>query len=308
MARRLILILIALFVSAGAILLAQQWLRGSGSHQAAHSGGEPQTPPPVQVLVAKTNLFAGDFIRADSLVWQTWAPGPVPDAYLVQTKTRMSDLVGAVVRSRIAAGEPVTLTQVVRTGDRGFMAAVLTPGRRAITVNVSPSSGVAGFVFPGDRVDLILTLAVQPVAANGGSNGGPSRHVSETLLRDVRIVGMDQSFTDGRKDEKADLSVPHTATLEVTPKQAEIVAVAGDVGVMSFSLRSLATPGDAAPGGKITKTWDTEATQIALASGPKKEAETPQTARAWTVDVVRGGAASQVAVPDPTLSGRTARP
>jgi pilus assembly protein CpaB len=305
MARRIILILIALFVSAGAIFLAQQWLRGSGARPSAHIGGEQPPPPPAQVLVAKTNLFAGDFIRPDSLVWQTWAPGPVPDSYLVQSKTRMGDLVGAVVRSRVAAGEPVTLAQVVRTGDRGFMAAVLTPGQRAVTVNVSPSSGVSGFVFPGDRVDLILTLAVQPV----GANGGQSRHVSETLLRDVRIVGMDQSFTDGRKDEKADLTVPHTATLEVTPKQAEIIAVAGDVGVMSFSLRSLATPGDAVPNGKVTKTWDTEATQIALVTRPAAAAtDKPAAAQGWTVDVVRGAASSPVAIPDPTLPGKTARP
>jgi pilus assembly protein CpaB len=302
MARRLILVLIALMVSAGTIFLAQQWLRGNGSKTAGASPAAAAAPP-VQVLVAKADLYAGQFIRPEELTWQSWPAGPTPDSYFVQTKARIGDLVGAVVRSRIAAGQPVTSSQVVRPGDRGFLAVVLTPGTRAVTVNVTPSTGVAGFAFPGDRVDLLLTMTLHPVGPN---SGGPDRHVSETILHDVRLVGMDQSFTDGRKDEKADLSVPKTATLDVSPKQAEKVAVAQDLGVMTLALRSLATPGDSGADGKVSKTWDVEVTQIAQMGyrgpGGSTPAAAPPPPPPWTVDVVHGGGVSQTSIASPSIA------
>jgi pilus assembly protein CpaB len=309
MARRIILIIIALLVSGGAIFLAQQWLRASGS--AARPGplklaSNSPPPPAMQVLVAKSDLYAGQFIRPDSLVWQSWPSGPVPDAYLVQGKANPQDLVGAVVRSRVTQGQPITLSGVVRPGDRGFMAAVLTPGERAVTVNVTPATGIAGFVFPGDHVDVILTMSLQPTSANDGPNGagqstGVTRHVSETILRDVRVVGMDQAFTDGRKDDKADLSVAKTATLELSAKQAEIIAVAGDMGVMSLALRSLARPEGEPVVSSVTKTWDTEATQIALAvrSGAKPEKPKP-----YSVNIVHGSAAVEATLPGFGPTGR----
>jgi pilus assembly protein CpaB len=298
MARRIILIAIALLVSGGAIFLAQQWLRGAGAHPVAHVGHEaPVSAPPTQVLVAKNQLYEGQFIQPESLTWQAWPTGPLPVSYLVQGKVRPTDLVGAVVRSRIAPGQPITFDQVVRPGERGFMAAVLTPGDRAVTVNVNASTGQAGFIFPGDRVDLILTMTVTPA---GG--GGAGRHVSETILHDVRVVGIDQSFTDGRKDDKAELAVARTATLDVTPKQAESITVAADLGVLSLSLRSVGG-NDASPGeNRVTKTWDTEVTQIALAKPGPAASPTPQSptapgARGFMVEVVRGSADTQVAVP-----------
>ena len=297
MPRRIILIAIALLVSGGAIFLAQQWLRGSGARPVAQvARSAPVSVPPPEVLVAKSQLFEGQFIGPEVLTWQAWPTGPLPASYLVQGKVRPTDLVGAVVRARVTAGQPITFDQVVRPGERGFMAAVLTPGNRAVTVNVNASTGSAGFIFPGDHVDLILTMTVQ-------SSGGVNRHVSETILRNVRVVGMDQSFTDGRKDDKAELAVPRTATLDVTPKQAESVSVASELGVMSLSLRSLGG-NDVDPGAaSVTRTWDTEVTQIAAPrSAPAASSAQPSTAapvpRAYFVDVVRGSADTRVALPE----------
>ena len=297
MPRRIILIVIALLVSGGAIFLAQQWLRGSSARPVAHMGQTaPVSAPPPEVLVAKAQMFEGQFIGPESLVWQAWPTGPLPANYLMQGKVRPTDLVGAVVRSRITAGQPITFEQVVRPGERGFMAAVLTPGNRAVTVNVNASTGQAGFIFPGDRVDLILTMNV--VAPGGGA----SRHVSETILRNVRVVGMDQSFTDGRKDDKAELAVPRNATLDVTPKQAEAVSVASELGVLSLSLRSLGgNDVDPGPAG-VTKTWDTEVTQIAVPRQAPAAAAAPPAgglpAHAFYVDVVRGSSDTRVALPE----------
>jgi pilus assembly protein CpaB len=292
MARRVILIIIALLVSGGAIFLAMQWFGGGPAHQTAQTGPAPTPPPTVRVMVAKTTMYSGQFVRPDSITWQTWPSGPLPDSYLVEGKARLGDLVGAVVRSRLAQGQPVTLDQVVRPGDRGFLAAVLTPGDRAITVNVNASSGVSGFVFPGDRVDMLLTMTLTSTDKDSET---PNRHVTETILHNVRIVGMDQSFTDGRKDDKADLSIPKTATFEVTPKQAEIISVAGDLGSLSLSLRSLALPGEGGAPDRVTKTWDIEATHLPVTT--RKPAP-------LTVNVVRGASDSVVPLGGSTQGAR----
>ena len=301
MNRRIILVLIALVVFAGGAFLAQQWLRGSakGGGMMAHEDHR------VQVLVAKSDLYAGQFIRPENLTWQTWPEGPLPETYFVEGKAKLTDFVGAVVRARIAPGEPLTGARVVRPGERGFMAAVLEPGERALTVNVTASTGMAGFVFPGDRVDVILSMTLP------GANSAPARHVSETILRNVRVVGMDQSLTDGQKDDKKDLQVPKTATVEVSPKQAEVLSVASDLGVLALSLRSLAGPSAQDVANEVSKTWDTEATQISVrgggpapSSGPARASGRRPAARAapgqapaestWTVNIVRGSAGTQV--------------
>jgi pilus assembly protein CpaB len=142
---------------------------------------------------------------------------------------------------------------------------------------------------------------VQPAA------GGSARHVSETILRNVLVVGIDQSFTDGRKDDKAGLAVPRTATLEVTPKQAESITVAADLGVLSLSLRSLgANDGATGPTG-VTKTWDTEVTQIAVAKPAPAASAQPAAApaaRGFVVDVIRGSADTPVTLPEGSSRGQ----
>jgi pilus assembly protein CpaB len=173
------------------------------------------------------------------------------------------------------------------------MAAVLAPGDRAVTVNVTPSTGMAGFLYPGDRVDILLTQTIQ------SSGAGSARHVSETILHGVKVVGLDQTLSD-KKDDAKGLGVPKTATLEVTPKQAEIVAVATDIGVLTLALDSVADPSRQGAPQAVTKTWDTEATQIAVAapasSAPRAAGRSPAPP-VWTVDVVRGGASASAPFP-----------
>lgn len=304
MPRRIILVVIALLIAGGAVFLVQMVLRGPGGRSAT-----PHDPsrdhPAVQVLVAKNNLYTGQFVTPADLTWQAWPDGAVPATYAVQGKTRQEEFVGAVVTDRLAPGDPITLAHVVKPGDRGFMAAVLQPGDRAVTVNVTPSTGMAGFLFPGDRVDLILTQTVQ----SGGANS-VSRHVSETILHGIRVVGLDQTLTDQRDDKKTP-TVPKTATLEVSPKQAEIVAVANDIGVLTLALNSVAGPHDPQTPQPVTKTWDVEATEIAVApaspaaSASRAGPATASAPRGWTVEVVRGGSSTPASfsTPSPTPTG-----
>ena len=150
----------------------------------------------------------------------------------------MEDFLGTVVRSAIATGQPITNARVVHPGDRGFLAAVLTPGNRAVSVPVDDSSGVAGFVFPGDWVDVILTARVRVEKDDG--KRARERVFSETLIADIRVLAIDQSV----ENEEGEANVGKTATLEVTPKQVEKIAIALEIGTLSLSLHSLSREQD----------------------------------------------------------------
>ncbi|HZS81941.1 MAG TPA: Flp pilus assembly protein CpaB [Stellaceae bacterium] len=281
--RRLAFLLVAVVVSIGTVLAARSWLH---SQLAARE----QAPPPVvaakpskMVLVAKVDLPAGQFVRPENLRWQAWPDDTIPDSYVVEGKGKLEDYVGAVVRSGLTAGEPIAEGRVVRPGDRGFMAAVLTPGYRAVTVPVTPSSGIAGFVFPGDRVDVILTLTIEPQTGKDGQKEGVERRASETVLSDIRVLAVDQRADD----QKHEVAVAKTATLEVTPKQAEIIAVISEMGKISLSLRSLAQ--DTLASAETTPyTWDSDAASLLRAHGPGG------TIAGRKVSIVRGSASTDV--------------
>jgi len=251
--RRLLFVLIALCVSGGTVLVGRAWF--TPPHPTAEAPAVSDQGP--HVLVANVNLSAGQFVRPENLRWQAWPSTDVSSAYVVEGKGRVEDFVGAVVRSAVSEGEPVTEARLVRPGDRGFMAAVLTPGYRAVTVPVTVSSGLAGFVFPGDHVDLLLTMSVPD------PDSKVQRHAAETLLTDLRVLAVDQRSDDQNKD----VVVEKTATLEVTPKQAETIAVATELGNLSLSLRSLARGDGDAP--QFSHTWDSDATHLI---GPPDEA------------------------------------
>jgi pilus assembly protein CpaB len=177
-------------------------------------------------------LPAGTFVKPDELEWRPWPQEGLTEAYLVKGKASEKDLAGAVVRTHLYAGEPITTSRVVHPGEQGFLAAVLDPGKRAVAIPVDGTSGVAGFVFPGDFVDVIL--AIKRTVSAEGSEGSETRQFSETLLTDVRVLAIDQTL-----DNSGAAKVGKTATLEVSPKQAERVALGLDMGTLSLSLRSL---------------------------------------------------------------------
>jgi Flp pilus assembly protein CpaB len=140
---------------------------------------------------------------------------------------------GDVTRRGIGEGEPVTPNRLVKPGERGFLAAVLKAGHRAVSIPIDAASGIAGLVFPGDRVDILLTHSVP---ARDSEEGSDPRRASETILENVRVLAVDQAVDDLQGEPK----LAKTATLEVTPKQAEILSVARQLGGLSLSLRSLA--------------------------------------------------------------------
>jgi pilus assembly protein CpaB len=235
--KKVILLVAALFIAAITAFMARSMFAGAAAPQAAAALAPAPTGP--KVLVATKALPVGTIITADSLRYQPWPKELIEEAYFKEGAegaegTSMESLVGTVVRNAVTAGQPLTQGSVVKPGDRGFLAAALGPGMRAVTVPVSALTGVAGFVFPGDRVDLVLTQ-------NVNANSGPPLKVSETIIRNLRVLATDQR-SQPSVDEKGNTIVSQyrLVTIEATPRIAEKITVAQSIGTISLSLRALA--------------------------------------------------------------------
>ena len=243
-ARTLIVVLFAVLLAGGTAVLARAWL--ASQRQAAVAEATPLAlpTPSKSVLIARTGIAPGHILKPDDMVWQTWPDGAIDKAYVVIGTRTPESFAGWVARQPIAPGEPMTETKIIAPGNRGFLAAVLRPGMRAISVPVTVTTGISGFIFPGDNVDIMITYLIPGPAKTGGdsASGGSSyeHKAAETVLHDVRVIAIDQ-----RMETKAgEAVVARTATLEVTPKQSEMIALASEIGKLSLSLRSL-VPGAA---------------------------------------------------------------
>jgi len=235
--RKIILLAGALIVAAITAFAARALMTGSAAPAAAAAvpmAAAAAVDGP-EVLVATRALPVGTILDASALKFQPWPKELVDGAYFLRAGTDLQALQGTVVRNAITAGQPVTQGALVKPGDRGFLAAALGPGMRAVTFPVSTQTSVAGFVFPGDRIDLVLTQQVP-----GGGDGQPLK-VSETIMRNVRVLATDQR-TDNQvgEDGKTQVRTFSLVTVEATPKIAEEISVAQTLGSLSLSLRSIA--------------------------------------------------------------------
>ena len=284
-ARTLILLLVAVMLAGGTGMLVRSWL---AQRRTVEAEAAPM-PPPAQksILVARGAIARGQIVKPADVAWQIWPDASVDRAYIQKGTKTIEDFAGWVARDPLGPGEPVTENKMVAPGSRGFLAAVLRPGMRAVSVPVTRTSGISGFVFPGDQVDILIT---HPLPASTGKGPSVQRQASETVLHDVRVLAGDQKL-DNKASEPV---VAQTATLEVTPKQSEIIAVASEMGKLSLSLRSLVTPpgeettdstDNAGPG---TFTFDSEVNQ--LLPKPFTQKDNPS---ADIVTVLRGSSKSE---------------
>lgn len=229
--RKIVLLVGALLVAAVTAIMAKGLFSSAGTPATA-SALAPAEPTGPQVLVATRALPVGTILQADSFRYQPWPKELVQEAYYIKDQVAPPQP-GTVVRFAITAGQPITQGAVVKPGDRGFLAAALGPGMRAVTIPVDAKSGVAGFVFPGDRIDLMLTQSVE-------GNSGPSLKTAETFVRNVRVLATDQRTDSTTKEGKVEVVTFSTVTLEATPRIAEKIALAQSLGQLSISLRSIA--------------------------------------------------------------------
>ncbi|MEE4349169.1 MAG: Flp pilus assembly protein CpaB [Pacificimonas sp.] len=148
----------------------------------------------------------------------------------------LAEAIGKVVRISIGAGQPLSRQTLVGAGESGFLAAALNPGMRAVTVPIDNISGLAGFVFPGDRVDLLLLHSVGEGGETEADTRAKRMQVAETIARNVRVIAIDQRTDDtAGKPQQG-----RTVTFEVTPKMVEEVSVARMLGKIHLSLRAIA--------------------------------------------------------------------
>ncbi|MBK8373534.1 Flp pilus assembly protein CpaB [Sphingorhabdus sp.] len=250
--KKIILLVGALLIAALTAFMARSMFVGQTAPKAVAQKPEPSGP---KILVATRALPVGTILTADAFRYQPWPKELIESVYFMEMDPNaakdpkakaavggfpadedpLKALLGTVVRNPITAGQPITKGSLVAPGDRGFLAAALGPGMRAVTIPVSTLTGVAGFVFPGDRVDLVLTQQVS------GAGTGQALKVSETIIRNLRILATDQR-TAQSVDARGRTAVSKfkMVTIEVTPRLAEKIAVAQTIGSLSLSLRSLA--------------------------------------------------------------------
>ena len=234
--RKIMLIVGALIVAVGAAFGVNQMMRGA-SAPTARAAAAPEISGPT-ILVATRQLPAGTIIGPDSFRFQPWPKDLVEKAYFLKEKTDVNSLVGTVVRYPITAGEPLTQGALVHPDDRGFLAAALGPGMRAVTVKVSQEQGVAGFVFPGDRVDVVLSQTIE--VKEGSAYPDDQLFTAETIVRNVRVLATDQRYDAKDETGKTPVRTFGSVTLEATPDIAEKIAVAQNMGKLSLALRPLA--------------------------------------------------------------------
>jgi pilus assembly protein CpaB len=253
--RKIILLLIAAVIGLGTVFAVQNML----TTEVPTKQAEPVIPAN-EIAVASRDLPTGTILKESDVKWTPWAADADTSSMLVKGKTELSTLAGAVVRDGFRSGEPIMPSRIAHPHDQGFLAAVLTPGMRAMSITLSPSSEVAGFIFPGDRVDVILAHTFSRKNVTDLSD----RRISETILQNIRVLALDQRSDNQTTDPK----VAQIATVEVGKKDAEKLALAMDIAgqggkatALTLVLRSLAADDPTLANGKPDDdkpTWDSD--------------------------------------------------
>ncbi|GGB57352.1 Flp pilus assembly protein CpaB [Roseibium aquae] len=226
--------LLVLIVALGAGLIAARMVMTSGPSDQASVVQPAPAVEETEVLVAAADIPLGGKLSGSSLAWKAWPNDFLPSGVI----TREADpdaadvYVGQIAKAPIYKGEPVRSERLIDT-DKGFMAAILPKGKRAIAVSVEAETTAGGFILPGDKVDLILTQELDA-----------GQVTSKTIIGNVRVLAIDGT-TAGEKDDK-NLSPQRTATLELTLEQSEVVARAQQLGTISLALRSAQDSADEA--------------------------------------------------------------
>ncbi|HQT68653.1 MAG: Flp pilus assembly protein CpaB [Rhodospirillales bacterium 20-60-12] len=187
-----------------------------------------------QILVAAAALHAGSLMQPGDIAAMSVPVGQIPAGASLDSPADRTALIGAMIRRPLEQNAPILASEVIRPGDHGFLAAVLQPGMRAVTVGVDAVSGSAGLIWPGDHVDVLLTQTLTDDNVPLGQ-----RIAAELVLEDVRVIATGQQLVQGAVSEAGkQVAEARTVTLEVTPNAAERVAVATHLGPLSLVVHS----------------------------------------------------------------------
>ncbi|MDI4231579.1 Flp pilus assembly protein CpaB [Bradyrhizobium sp. Arg237L] len=208
----------------------------AGQPEAKPGPAEPvaQQLPTVEVLVAQSDIGLGQSVKQENLQWQAW-PAATASSNFIRRKDRpdaLKDVIGSIARAPLIAGEPIREQKLVKADGSGFMAAILPPGSRAVSTEISAETAAGGFILPNDRVDVILSRREK----------NPDQHSadlvrSEIILSNIRVLAIDQA---PKEKDGANSLLGKTVTLELKPEQTETLARSRQSGVLSLALRSIA--------------------------------------------------------------------
>jgi pilus assembly protein CpaB len=225
---RIIVLIIAVVAGGIAALLA------------GRSDPPPPAPAPVvqlettDVLIANTDIGLGTAVSERDMRWQSW-PAAAAGSNFIRKNDRpdaIHELAGAITRVPFFAGEPIREAKLIKAKGSGYMAAILPSGMRAISVEISPETGAGGFILPNDHVDVILSRRDRMAEKRSGFEV----HTSEVILANVRVLAIDQTVEEKNGQR---VVVGKTATLELTQRQAQRLALSRQQGTLSLALRSL---------------------------------------------------------------------
>lgn len=240
--------LLMLMVLATILAAAMQWAMSARDAKAAPAVAAPAAPAGIVLVSVAASLPPGHMIQPGDLAELPWPSETLPAGAITAGSAAARALVGSVTRRAFSSGELVLPGAVILPGDHGFLSALIAPGHRAIAVAVEAETAAGGLIWPGDRVDVILTQELKDDTVPLGQ-----RVLSETVLADVRILSTDQRL-DSASQTPADPAaiaarpaIPATVTLEVRPADAERVTVAGTLGRLHLTLRAVANEAAAAP-------------------------------------------------------------
>ncbi len=257
--RNALLVLGILFII-GSAAIGYVWLSNEAppAEAARPEAKAPQSAPPrAAVLAAAHRIPSGTLLQPGDLAWKDVDAGELHPGSLVRGKTSEADYAGAIVRREFSPDEPFAAQDLLKLTDRRFLAAVLRPGNRAISISVDAAQSASGLILPGNRVDVILTQSV-----TDASWEGKRKVVAETFLHDIRVIAVDQSLSQqpraaGDAPILTEPRLPKTVTLELSERQAEMVFVALQLGTLQLAVRPLEASSDAAGDGLVrtSPTW-----------------------------------------------------
>jgi pilus assembly protein CpaB len=224
--------LIGLAIAATAGIMAFVMVRGMVNRPPIEKTVEVKVQSS-QVLVARTDIGLGQITNDSLFRWQSWPSETVTPGYITRAgqPDAMTQLAGSIARAPIMAGEPVTQQKLVRPGQGGVLAAILPAGMRAISTRIKEETAVGNLILPNDRVDVILIRRVR-------NRNGQEDYISDLLFGNVRVLAIGQEIET--KEGKKTAGGASTATLELTARQAELLALSNSMGDISLSLRSIA--------------------------------------------------------------------
>ncbi len=224
--------LIGLAIAATAGILAFVLVRGMVNKPPVEKTVEVKVKSS-DVLVARTDIGLGQVTNDSLFRWQSWPDETVTPGFITRSSQpdAMTQFSGSIARAPIMAGEPITQQKLVKAGQGGVLAAILPAGMRAISTRIKEETAVGNLILPNDRVDVIL---IRRMRARSGSD----EYTSDLLFGNVRVLAIGQEIET--KEGKKTAGSASTATLELTARQAELLALANSMGEISLSLRSIA--------------------------------------------------------------------